>query len=222
MFDWRGTLVTTLTEHEWVTRALDAVGMSSSAAGEVLQAIELANGPSDRLDAPGVDSDAAAHRKAFMDVFADAQLPGDLADALYDLDGDHAHNPFAHDVHDTLHALREAGMRLAVVSDIHFDLRPAFAAAGLLEVVDVFTLSFEQGIQKPNPLMFTRTASALGVEPAACLRWVTGPARTVPQSSRASPLCCCRPFGTLRIGDSTGSWRSATSRRTPDRCRCSA
>lgn len=55
-------------------------------------------------------------------------------------------------------------MRVAVVSDIHVDLRPVFADAGLDGLVDVFTLSFEQGCQKPDPRMFTRTLTALGVE----------------------------------------------------------
>ena len=66
---------------------------------------------------------------------------------------------------DTFTALRARGIRIAVVSDIHVDLRPAFDAAGLGGLVDVFTLSFEQGIQKPDPLMFTRTLDALGVGP---------------------------------------------------------
>ena len=52
-----------------------------------------------------------------------------------------------------------------MVSDIHVDIRPAFAAAGLGGAVDVFTLSFEQGVQEPDPRMFVRTLEALGVEP---------------------------------------------------------
>jgi FMN phosphatase YigB (HAD superfamily) len=57
----------------------------------------------------------------------------------------------------------------AVVSDIHVDIRPAFAAAGLDALIDVFTLSFEQGVQKPDPAMFLRTLDALGVEPGQAL-----------------------------------------------------
>jgi HAD superfamily hydrolase (TIGR01509 family) len=49
------------------------------------------------------------------------------------------------------------------------DIRPAFAAAGLGEVVDTFALSFEQGVQKPDPAMFTRTLAALGLEPSEAL-----------------------------------------------------
>ncbi len=56
-----------------------------------------------------------------------------------------------------------------MLSDIHFDLRPAFDDAELLGYVDVFTLSFEQGVQKPDPLMFTRTSDALDDHPQECL-----------------------------------------------------
>lgn len=169
IFDWRGTLVTTLTEVEWVTLAIAAVGMPTDAVGPVIEAIGAANGPGDRLDAPGVDSDASLHRTTFMEVFREAGLRPDLAEALYALDADPQHNPFAVDVRSTFHALHQARLRIAVVSDIHFDLRPVFANAGLLDYVATFTLSFEQRVQKPNPLMFTRTAEALGVEPTRCL-----------------------------------------------------
>lgn len=169
IFDWRGTLVTTLTPHLWVTRALAEVGMPSDAVDDVLDAIDRANGPEERLDGPGVDSDAQVHRKTFMEVFADAGLRPDLAEALYAIEADPRNNPFALDVPDTLEALHQAGLGIAVLSDIHFDLRPAFADARLLDYVDTFILSFEQGIQKPNPLIFTRTVEALRVEPAECL-----------------------------------------------------
>jgi beta-phosphoglucomutase-like phosphatase (HAD superfamily) len=47
IFDWRGTLVRTLTPHEWVTLALAHVGMPSGAVRDVLAAIDAANGPED-------------------------------------------------------------------------------------------------------------------------------------------------------------------------------
>ena len=54
----------------------------------------------------------------------------DLGDALYAIESDPAHNPFADDVPETLKSLKAAGVRLRIVSDIVFDLRPAFADAG--------------------------------------------------------------------------------------------
>jgi hypothetical protein len=56
IFDWRGTLATTLTEREWMREALGFVGRSADPADVeyVLAAIAAANGEEDRLDGPGV------------------------------------------------------------------------------------------------------------------------------------------------------------------------
>ncbi len=53
------------------------------------------------------------------------------------------------------------------MSDVHVDIRPWFAGAGLGGLIDVHTLSFEEGAQKPDPRMFTATLQALGTDPAA-------------------------------------------------------
>ncbi len=171
LFDWRGTLATTLAEHEWVRQGLLTVGRTAD-PGEVERvatAISTANGEADRLDAPGVDSDADLHRRTYLGVLADAGLDDELAEALYAVESDPARNRFADDVAETLAALSAHGIEIAVVSDIHVDLRPTFDAAGLTSFVDVFTLSFELGVQKPDPVVFTRTLGALGVTAAEAL-----------------------------------------------------
>lgn len=53
-------------------------------------------------------------------------------------------------------------MRVGVLSDVHVDIRPAFAAAGLGGLVDVFTLSFEHGRVKPDPALYAIALAALG------------------------------------------------------------
>jgi FMN phosphatase YigB (HAD superfamily) len=160
LFDWRGTLVTTLDEQAWATEALRRLGRDDDAA---LLADGLAT-IADRLDAPGVDTDATLHRRTYLDALAGLGVDDDLAEALYAVESDPALNVFADDAVSALRELCAAGLRLAVVSDIHVDIRPAFSAAGLDGVVDVFTLSVEHRIQKPDPRMFTRTLRALGVE----------------------------------------------------------
>jgi len=171
IFDWRGTLVTTLSDQEWVREALRLVGRDSDAdsVNAVLTSILAANGDEDRLEGPGVDSDADYHRRTYLEVFHDAGCDDGLARALYAVESDARHNPFAADAVSTILELRRRGVRVAVVSDIHFDVRPAFIAAGFGDCVEVFTLSFEQGFQKPDPRMFRRTLSALGVGPADTL-----------------------------------------------------
>lgn len=131
IFDWRGTLATTLSGDEWVREALRSLGRPAEPTD--VEAVSAANGDENRLDGPGVDSDAGLHRRTFLSVFADAGLDDELAQALYAVESDLRYNPFADDVTDTLTELHRRGLRLGVVSDIHVDLRPAFASAGLAE-----------------------------------------------------------------------------------------
>jgi len=111
-----------------------------------------------------VDTDAGLHRRTYLQVLRDAGLDEALTGALYAVESDAGYNRFAADAAATVRELAGRGLRVAVCSDIHFDVRPAFAAAGMAGLVEVFTLSFEQGVQKPDPLMFTRTLQALGVD----------------------------------------------------------
>ena len=165
LFDWRGTLVTSPGPEWAVARALIRLGRPAPAAdvAAVVAAVVAANGEENRLDTPGMDADAGLHREIALAVYRDAGLDARLSESLYDVDADPAYNLFADDVETTLRALRARQIAIAVVSDIHFDIRPLFAAVGGVGLVDVFTLSFEQGTQKPEPAMFTSTLSALGV-----------------------------------------------------------
>jgi len=132
IFDWRGTLVTTLTEHAWVQAALARLHRDTHPAqiNELVAAIRTASGQPDRLEAAGVDSDAGLHRSTYLQVFRDAGLDDALAGALYDVESDAGYNSFAADASATLRVLTGRGLRIAVCSDIHFNIRPAFAAAG--------------------------------------------------------------------------------------------
>ncbi len=166
IFDWRGTLVSSLSERRWVEEALALMGRESDNAtvDSILAAIVEADGPEHRLNAPGMDTDAAQHRQTFFGVLADAGLDRELLEALYAVESDPRHDPFAEDVRTTLETLHGAGLRLAVLSDIHFDLRPAFGSAGMAGLIDTFVLSFEQGLQKPDPALFERALAALGTQ----------------------------------------------------------
>lgn len=171
VFDWRGTLVTTLDTEDWIRAALLRIGRTASAetVARLVQALTDAAGEPDRLDSPGMDSDRNLHRDTCYQVFADAEFDEELADALYAVESDPAYNPFALDVAQTFEALAEHGCRVAVLSDIHFDLRPAFTSAGLADFVTEFVLSFEHGAQKPDPAIFRRVLDRLGTSPPETL-----------------------------------------------------
>lgn len=168
LFDWRGTLVVGPTFEGWVAEALRRLGRphEGDATAGIAARLERTG---DDLDAPGTDADAALHRRTYLRVLADLGLEAELVTALYEVECDPAFTTFADDAAPTLRALHDADLRIAVVSDIHVDIRPSFAAAGLAELVDVFTLSFEQGVQTPDPEMFTRTLTALGIAPHEAL-----------------------------------------------------
>jgi FMN phosphatase YigB (HAD superfamily) len=160
IFDWRGTLVVTPTFRGWVSEALRRIGRDVGRAAEVVAGLDPA-----RMDAPGVDADADLHRETFYEVFRLAGLDRELADSLYAVEADPAFNPFAVDAGPTLLGLHGAGVRIGVLSDIHFDIRPAFGDLP----VDSFVLSFEHGVVKPDPAIFRLALRELGTAPEETL-----------------------------------------------------
>src|SRR5262249_45723052 len=166
LFDWRGTLVVDPPDEWWVATALERIGRDPIDAAMLVDALDAA------LEIPEVtepmrelDTSAELHRAATMHWFRTAGLDKELAVVLYDLDFEAENHRFFPDVAGTLRALRERDIAIGVLSDIHFDLRPEFAAAGLSEFVNAFVLSFEHGVQKPDPRIFHIGADSLGFEP---------------------------------------------------------
>jgi HAD superfamily hydrolase (TIGR01509 family) len=116
--------------------------------------------------AKGRDLSAGAHRDVWTALFerADRRVP-DIATTLYERVMDPgAWIPYP-DTASTLRALRERGVRIGIVSNVPRDLRPIFSAAGLADLVDAFTHSFEVGAEKPAPAIFLRACERLGTRP---------------------------------------------------------
>ena len=112
------------------------------------------------------DLSAAYHRAAFTAAFSAAEgIFEGLADAMYDRLTDPASwTPFP-DAKPTLDSLHQHGIRVGVVSNIGFDIRPIFSHHGLSDFVEAFALSFEHGIIKPDPALFEIAMRALDVRP---------------------------------------------------------
>jgi HAD superfamily hydrolase (TIGR01509 family) len=172
LFDWRGTLVLDPPTEWWVERALSRLGRNASTFEIEHLVLKL----DDAYLAPEVqagllieDCDVQFHRNVNLRWFEIAGLDEELSVELYELDFDPECHPFYPDVPDVLAALHSAGIGLAVVSDIHFDLRPEFSAADLDQYIDAYVLSFEEGFQKPDARMFQLALNHLDVTPSEAL-----------------------------------------------------
>jgi FMN phosphatase YigB (HAD superfamily) len=169
LLDWRGTLVVAPTYPSWVRSALELLGREASpdAVDQVLTRLRAAQHGA--VDSSAIDTDPALHRKAYADWFGRAGLDRQLADTLYELESDPLREPFAEDVGPTLCALSGAGVAVGILSDIHVDIRPAFAAhidpdgASWADYVDLWLLSFELGLAKPDPAVFELALDRLGL-----------------------------------------------------------
>ncbi len=106
------------------------------------------------------------HREAYLHVLRKSGLARHHAESLYGRVIDPASWTPYPDTATVLRTLHERGVKTAIVSNIAFDLRPAFDAIGAIDVVDEFVLSFEVGAVKPDPAIFETALKRLGVEPA--------------------------------------------------------
>ncbi|MFI2753903.1 HAD family hydrolase [Cellulomonas sp. P22] len=175
LLDWRGTLVVGPSPRSLVVRALHVTGRDASpdAVAGVLE--QLAQADDTAVASSAIDTDAALHRSAYLAWFREAGLDDELAAALYAAESDVLDNPFAHDVGPLLEALADAGVRVAVVSDIHVDIRPAFAAHARpdggtwADLVDCWVLSSELGVAKPDPEIFRAALAGLALAAAEVL-----------------------------------------------------
>ncbi|WP_060179637.1 HAD family hydrolase [Streptomyces sp. IMTB 1903] len=183
MFDFSGTLLRIESTEEWLGAGLAAVGIRLSdeefreTAGRLTQYGALPGGSAPRrmpthLEGLWRERDVSArqHRAAYGGLALAAGLPApELAEALYDRHmSPAAWRPYP-DTAPTLRELRGRGVPVAVVSNIGWDLRPIFRTHGLDELVDAYVLSYELGVQKPDPRIFRTACDALGLPPAEVL-----------------------------------------------------
>ena len=182
LFDFHGTLAQVEDSVGWVLAAAAECGATlerprATALADRLVTAGRAGGPLPARVPPHLaevwaerDLYPPAHRAAYVGLAATVDTGVDgLAEALYErLLRPDGWLPYA-DTAATLRALRAAGVPVAVVSNIGFDLRPHFAAWEFTDLVDAFVLSYEVGRRKPDPGIFLRACGLLGVEPERTL-----------------------------------------------------
>ncbi len=113
------------------------------------------------------DLGAAVQREAYTGLARTVPLPDPgLYDALYDRHRRPEAWQAYPDAAEVLAGLRRAGIAVCVVSNIGWDPRPVFRAHGLDALVDAYALSFEHGLQKPDPGLFRVACALIGLDPA--------------------------------------------------------
>ena len=81
---------------------------------------------------------------------------------MYGFDTRPTNRPLFPDVSAVLRRLRRAGLRIVLLSDVHFGLRILLARPGIGDLIDDFVLSFENGLVKPDPAIFALALQRLG------------------------------------------------------------
>lgn len=171
LFDWGHTLFDTAASVEFIEAwsASTAHPLSLDRARSLWEAARVASRSPQEM-AKGRDRGPAEHRACWRDLWAelDAACPG-VGDALYGYETTAAGwTPYV-DAGGVLAALAERGTRIAVVSDVAFDLRPILAHYDLDHFVDAWVLSFERGSIKSDGLLFGIACDELGVSPSEAL-----------------------------------------------------
>ena len=183
MFDFSGTLFRIESTAQWLRSVVADTGLAVpeeelvACAGRLEEAGAQPGGVPPRRVPPHLealwrerDLTAERHRAAFTALTREAKLPSaGLAEALYDRSRmPEAWRPYP-DTEETLRALRGRGIPVAVVSNIGWDLRPVFRDHGVDDLVDAYLLSFERGMEKPDPRIFRTACDKLGVAPGDAL-----------------------------------------------------
>jgi HAD superfamily hydrolase (TIGR01509 family) len=182
LLDFHGTLARVEEPVTWVLAAAAACGTTLDRARATVLADRLltagrAGGPRParvpvHLAEMWADRDLYPHanRAAYAGLAAtvDAGIDG-LADALYERGLVAAGWRLYPDTRPTLSALRAAGVPVAVVSNIGFDIRPVAADLGFDDLVTEFVLSYEVGRCKPDPAIFLKACAALRADPERTL-----------------------------------------------------
>jgi putative hydrolase of the HAD superfamily len=110
----------------------------------------------------------------FEALFQGAGVPrerlGELRDCLGRLHGErHLWSRTAAGTHAVLARLRDAGLKLGVVSNSDGRVESALEAAGLRDYFEVVIDSALAGVEKPDPAIFRAALAALHVSPAEAL-----------------------------------------------------
>jgi HAD superfamily hydrolase (TIGR01509 family) len=170
LFDFSGTLFRLDEDDSWFA-GMD--GVDEAVQAELMDRLTHPTGPGvsmpDEVYQAWLQRDLKPHlhREAYLHVLQVSGLRDEHAEALYRRVIDPASWTPYPDTVQVLDGLRADGIPTAVVSNIAWDIRRTFAAAGAGP--DEYVLSFEAGVMKPDPGIFEIALDRLGVNAAETL-----------------------------------------------------
>ncbi len=172
LFDYSGTLFRLEEDDSWFEGIqADEEEIDGHVQAELMRRMTAPTGSSVRMTPEAhhawVNRDLAPHlhREAYLHVLRESGIADHHAETLYDLMVDPSSWTPYPDTAAVLAGLHGQGIKTAVVSNIAFDVRPAFQAIGAAGHVDEFVLSFEVGAIKPDAEIFETALKRLGVAP---------------------------------------------------------
>jgi FMN phosphatase YigB (HAD superfamily) len=182
LFDFAGTVLMPLDAPTWVSHAANRAGVTLSQdeiaalAQRYLEA-GLPGGPYPD-DVPKEiaqmyvvrDLGPEEHRAAYMALLSTVPEPAPgFTQAMYEeVLGPEGWVAYS-DAAPTVRALQDAGLRVGLISNIGYELRPILAAHGLEALAQCCTLSCEHRIMKPDVRLFQAALAQLGSEPGETL-----------------------------------------------------
>ncbi|MGB3438282.1 MAG: HAD family hydrolase [Actinophytocola sp.] len=180
LFDFDHTLFQFDDSIAWLEVALRRLGRDTEPADvrALYDRIEAARDGPEVIEAQrGCQRSPGAHRAALDSWFRGAGADGPVADALYGrLTDPVGWTPYS-DVAATMASLSAAGIPIAIVSNVGWDIRPTLRHHGLSGLVDGFALSCEHGAEKPEQTLFLAACAELGVRPGDALMVGDDPVR---------------------------------------------
>jgi HAD superfamily hydrolase (TIGR01509 family) len=176
LFDYSGTLFRLEEDDSWfAAMSADEQAVDGHVKAELMRRLTAPTGRSVDMDPQTyqtwVNRDLAPHlhREAYLHVLRESGLADHHAESLYDRVIDPlSWTPYP-DTARVLSGVHGSGLKTAVVSNIAFDVRPAFHALGVADDITEFVLSFEVGAVKPQPEIFHTALARIGVDAADAL-----------------------------------------------------
>ena len=172
LFDWCGALVEYPLREDRFRPVLQRLGLphDEDAVADLVAAIRAAEQHPTAIEADKrCDLSADDHRATKLLICELAGIDDELAIELERTYGDLATYSTYPEVVGVISALAADGVKIAIVSDFHVDLRPHLDSLGLLDLIACIALSCEVGFSKPHPKMFQAALDMVAVAPERCL-----------------------------------------------------